>query len=263
MPVLPSSIYPVIEDVMNLVRVFVNDTFKGETSTEGEGRTFTDDWAGTVPLFNKAQRQLERKLANNGVTTYRIDNWLLPNVLGMSNPDPGLQCNISYTGYFDGTGSSQNPALPANLYLPVRLWQRTSGSTDRFAPIPQRSILDYVVQNQYIQGWNWAQDQINFIGATNSIDLLMSGQARIFVPITTDTDFETTTLSTADCYEALAYQMAYDFCSARGGGASKQLMDDKNEAIQQMVTRYVRAQQSISYHREPYGDQQEYSGIMF
>jgi hypothetical protein len=255
MPVLPSSIYPLAEEILNLVRVFVNDTFKGATNAEGEGRTFTDDWAGTVPLFNKAQRQLERKLNNNGVTSYRKDNWLLPNVPGMSNPDPGLQCNISYTGYFDGTGSSQNPSLPSDLYVPVNLWQRTSGSTDRFAPVSQKSTLWYVVQNQYIQGWNWAQDQINFIGATNTVDLLLSYDARIFIPFTEDTDFTETTVGTADSFEALAYQMAYDFCSARGGGASQQLEKDKNEAIQQMVTRYVRGQQSISYHRQPYGEE--------
>lgn len=255
MPVIPSSIYPNLSELMDLVRALVNDTFTSADGTPGAGRNFTNGAPFTITFINQAQRELERKLANNGVTTYQRIDYPIPGVAQMANPDPGLFCSISYTGYFDGTGTNANIFLPDDLYIPLQLAQRPAGSTQQFAPISQVNALISQIQSPFIPMWAWAIDAIQFVGATSPLDLLLNYEARIFVPVTETDDFDTTTLGTADSFEAVAYTMAYNYVSARGGAGAQGLEAKKIEAVDGLISRYVRSQQGIGNHRIPYGSQ--------
>lgn len=253
MPVVATTgPYPSIAEVMLLVRSLINDTFPGVTGTPGEGRTFTDNAPFTVPFLNSACGELSRKLENNGVTTFTVDDFILT-VPAISGVDPGLQANISYTGFFNGVNQAATPALPADLLIPLQLWERPTGSTIRFAEMDQVDVLPSQEQAAALSLWAWGQDQINLLGAIQSVDMRMRYKSKILPKITTSTNFATTVIGCADSADALAYTVAFNYQNARGGGAGPTLTASKDEAIKQMVNRYVRAQQAISFSRIPYG----------
>jgi hypothetical protein len=113
-----ATTYPSVLDCMNLARSLVNDTLAGATGTSGEGQILTDNAPFTVPFLNSAIRWLYRKLGNNGVATVIQDNYILTGLgpvngpLGSAEPDPSVQVNISYSGYFDGTTIDTTLKLP-------------------------------------------------------------------------------------------------------------------------------------------------------
>src|SRR5690242_9157854 len=137
--------YPTVETVMNLARAFINDTFAGATSTPGEGRTFTDNAPFTIPFLNAAIEELSEKLENNNVTTMTVDGFIIT-IPPVSATDPGIQTNLGYTGFFNGASQAATPALPADLLIPLQIWERPTGSTQDFNPVDNLSVLPAVAQ---------------------------------------------------------------------------------------------------------------------
>jgi hypothetical protein len=248
MPVLTTTAYPSVEEVLNLWRVFVNDSYNG-----GAGRTAVDTASFTIPLLNSALRMLQRKLENNGVGTFTVDNYILQNVTPVPNPDPGSPCYISYTGYFDGTNQNQNPYLPSNLLVPLEMWERPSGTTLDFQYMQQQSPMPSQLQTTYNGIWAYYSDAINFPGATQQIDFRLRYKAAILAPINVaPANFATTYIQCLDCQEAIAYMMAKWYSAPRGGITAEQEKDGQ-EAVRQMINRQVRAQQSEDFSRESFG----------
>lgn len=244
--------YPVIEDVLNLARAIVNDTFSGATGTPGEGRTLTDNAPFTLPLLNSAIRRLTQQLENNNVTTFTVDNFVLT-VPAVPTPDAGVQVNISYSGYFDGTSQNANPSLPPDMLVPLEIWERPTGSAIEFQRMDQVGVLPSVIQGNYLKFWSWSQDQLNFIGAVQSTDIRIRYKSRILAPISSSTNFTNTVIPCADCADPLAYALARKYAVARNGVCPPDLKEEEQDAINQMVNRYVRAQQTTSFSRIPYG----------
>src|SRR5579862_6217801 len=169
MPVVGISAYPTLSEIMLLARSYVNDTQPGATGTPGEGRTLTDTAPFTVPFINSAVRKLQRELENNGVGTFTVDGWIMQPT-AFPNIDPGTSGFISYTGYFDGTNLNAIPALPPDLLIPLELWERPTGSTLAFQRMTNQATLPSWTQSGYLRCWNWTQDQINIVGATQQQD---------------------------------------------------------------------------------------------
>lgn len=257
MPVVPTTAlgYPTIEDVMNLIRTLVNDTFAGATGTPGEGRTFTDSAPFTIPILNSAVSWLSRKLENNGVTTFTVDNFIIT-IPAAGTVDPGIQVSLLYTGYFNGVTNASSPILPADLLMPLELWERPTGTTINFKSMTFMDALPSMAQADYLRFWTWNQDQLNLIGSVQSIDVRMRYKSKILPKITSSTNFSQTVIACADCADALAYQAAKIYAGSRNGvGLPATFEEDRKEAIDQMILRYVRAQQSQSHQRAPYGDE--------
>lgn len=255
MPVLASLPYPSIAETMDLVRSLVLDTQAGATGTPGEGRTFTNDAPFTKPFLNQALRELQRKLENNNVGTFTVDNWILPGITPVPVVDPGLSAYISYTGYFDGTNQNQNPILPGNLLTVLDVWERPTGSTLQFCQMTQCDPLPSLLQCPFNSYWAYYTDQLNFPGSTQLLDFRLRYKAAVLAPINAaPADFATTFIQCIDSQDAIAYTMAYNYQNARGGGAGAQLTQDKNEAVRQMINRQVRAQQTGDFSRQPFGN---------
>lgn len=256
MPAVPTTAlgYPSIEDVMNLARVLVNDAFAGATGTPGEGRTFTDAAPFTIPILNSAVSSLARELENNGVTTFTVDNFIIT-IPPVTTVDPGIQASLLYSGYFNGTTNSSSPSLPADLQMPLQIWERPTGSTMAFKPMRFVGILPSYAQAEYLQLWTWNQDQLNFLGAIQSMDIRLRYKSRILPKITATTNFKTTVIGCADSADALAYEAAKIYAGARNGvGLSPSFDDNHKKAVNGMILRYVRAQQEQTNQRIPYGD---------
>lgn len=257
MPVIISGPYPSVQEVMDEARAIVADTYAGATNTPGEGRVLTNDAPFTLPYLNSAIRKLQRKLANNGQTTFIKDNVILTPITPVLTVDPAVQTFISYTGYFDGTNMNPDVVLPPDLLEPMELWERITGSNAPFVPMSQPpGGLPSAAQYNYLCQWEWRTDQINFIGSVNTEDIRLRYEANILQeiqnPDSPENPFDEVTIGTIDCQDALAYEVAYMFASSRGSGAPPNLKADRNEAIDQMITRFVRRSHAVAYERPPY-----------
>ena len=175
MAVTPLVAYPTAEDVMNMARAYVNDAFQG-----GRGRILTDQNPFTVQFLNSALQYLQDKIRNRGVITLYYDNIILTPILPVAEATPGLQQQIAYQGFFDGTIWHDTPALPGNCVSVIDLWERQTGSGLPFQPMKQMRPIQDGFQGPRLIHWEYRQDAIILLGATVSADLRlrMQGQSR-------------------------------------------------------------------------------------
>ena len=242
---------------MNLARAIVNDSFAGSTQTPGEGRVLTDNAAFTLPYINSAIRKMAQVLRNNGISTVIKDNWIMTPVTPVLTIDSSVQTFLSWSGYFDGTNMNAAPYLPPDLIVPMQLWERQTGGGLPFQPMNQpQSGLTSRPQGQYLYDWEWRTDQLNFIGSLSSIDIRMRYLAQTLVPIQPGSNFATTTINMIDCDDAIAYEVAAMYATARGSMQVQQLRADRDAAIAQMVNTYIRMQQAIGYMADSYGSEE-------
>ena len=256
MPVAPQSGFPSVDEVMQLARSIVNDTFAGVGGVQG--RIFTNDAPFTLPYLNSAFRKLQRKLRLEGVTFPIKDNVILANMTPVVMTDANVQVYIGYNGYFDGTTMHASPQLPGDLMQPLFLWEQTVGSGFPFQPMtaPNGSVLPSVLQGPYLGYWEWRTYRIYMVGSTQTKNLRLryqSGQPPLDIPAA---DFATTAINILDCQDALANYMAAMFGRARGANPQVvQVIEQAgDDAMNDMAEEYVRQSQSIRNARLPYGD---------
>jgi len=248
-------VFPTVEDIANLARLYVNDLFTGVGGVAGGGRILTDTWVGFLPLLNTALRTTSRKLRNEGVTFPIIDAFLMENIPAVAQPDPSIICTIGFNGYSNGTTNFPTPRLPGNCLQPLVLRQRVSGSNLQFTPmIEAQDGLPSGYQNQWMGMWEWRNYQLCMNGSVQNQDLMLryqSGQPAISAPAA---DFSTTPIFILDCQEAVAGFMAMEFGAARG--ADQQAMafrkDATDTAISDMAEEYIRRGQTVNYARVSY-----------
>jgi hypothetical protein len=118
-----------------------------------------------------------------------------------------------------------------------------------------QAALPSRLQGENLVEWRWSQYRINLNGATNAKNLLISylqGQPPLDVPAE---DFPETSINIADSTDALAYLIAVPYAVARGAADVSELKLAAADAINDMIAEYVRRQQGVVYHREPYGSE--------
>jgi hypothetical protein len=98
--------------------------------------------------------------------------------------DPSSQTMWSWTQFFDGVGYYAPPSvtvLPQDFILPLRMWERQTGSNQIFAPM--RMAIDGLPQGYKIP-WNryfeWREDAIYMPGSVSSMDIRVEYAA--FIP---------------------------------------------------------------------------------
>ncbi len=261
MPVVGTG-YPTIEDVTSLARALVNDTFKGATGTPGEGRVFTDDAPFVLPLLNAALSDYQRELDSASIPTFTKEVIFLnvPPInsnLGVGQPNPAAQQNLNYTGFFDGYQNYSTPALPSNLLVPKRIWERSSNTGLTFSEVDTSPAgLESQYQDSSIGQYDWRGDAIYWNGAliAKDIRLRYTAEVAFYGSSLSPSDFPTTPLPFRESVEALAYLMAEKFCSSRlpPGGTSDLQMKYKY-VMDQTINRQVKRMQSTRYARQPYG----------
>jgi hypothetical protein len=270
MPVIDSTVYPSLAEVMDLARAIVNDSFAGSTGTQGEGRILTNDAAFTIPYVNSALRKLQRKLENNNVTSFTVDNFFLQ-IPAITNPGAaGQLVYLGYTGFFDGTFQFSSPFLPPNLLVPLEVWERpisavvvqggNTGAVVPFQPMFQCGVLPSCTPGNTLGYWTWNQDELGIIGANQPIEIRLRHKARILLPAVKGENFDGAIVGCADSADAVAYEIAVMYASAREGGAPPDLKEARDEAVHQMINRYVRMQQAERNERIPYGTEGDLPG---
>ena len=225
MPVVPTTAYAQAEDALNLARSLANDA---------AGVVFTD--TVLLPFLNSAYRALQRELAENGVT-------VLVAQVDLSLP---LTSGLTPTALSD----TSTPQLPADCLAPHALWEMATGSSDIFIPMEKiTGGMPNLQPSPYLRIWEWREDQINLIGATQPITvrlryekglpLIFSGTDLIMIRSATD---------------PLGYATAAMAARSRGARAlGADMVVAAADATEKLVERYVRPEQHKARRRRPYG----------
>jgi hypothetical protein len=229
MPVVPTSAYAQAEDALNLSRALMNDT---------AAAVFTD--ALLMPFLNSAYRGLQRELAENGVSVLAEQQDLALSTDPVSGVTPTEISDVS------------NPQLPTDCIVPHMLWERaTANTTDIFVPMEKftsgGSMLN-LQPSMYLRLWEWREDKINLIGATQSITVRVRYEKSL-PSLTLGTD----PVQIRSATDPLAFATAALAARSRGARALAQdLLGAAQMATENLIERYVRPEQVKGRRRMPY-----------
>jgi hypothetical protein len=230
MPVVPTTAYSQAEDALTLARALVNDT---------AASVFTDTLL--MPFLNSAYRGLQRELAENGVSVLAEQQDLELD----SDPVSGITpTEISDTS---------SPQLPTDCLAPHMLWERATANTaDVFVPMEKFTSGGSMLNLQpstYLRLWEWREDKVNLIGATQSITVRIRYE-KVLPLLTLGTD----PIQIRSATDPLAFATAALAARSRGARALAQdLLGAAQMATENLIERYVRPEQTKGRRRMPYG----------
>ena len=229
MPVVPTSAYSQAEDALNLARALVNDS---------AGVVFTDTLL--MPLLNSAYRGLQRELAENSVSVLAEQQDL--------DLEPNSGTGITNTEISDVS----SPQLPTDCLAPHMLWERVTANTaDVFMPMEKFTSGGGMLNLQpsmYLRLWEWREDKINLIGATQAITVRVRYE-KVLPLLTVGTD----PVQIRSATDPLAFATAALAARSRGARALAQdLLGTAQMATENLIERYVRPEQQKGRRRMPY-----------
>jgi hypothetical protein len=247
MPVLASSAYNTAEDVLNRIRVIIND------SEIAGGDVLTDTAPFTFTLLNGAYERVQLELAKAGVETFTAEWWLIGLPL-MPTVDPEARMVVDDTGcnilYPNGVGDvfSMTPQLPTNLVLPLELYERQTNTTNFAARMKQpEGGLTAIEQQDFLVDWEWQTDGLRFRGAQQSQDVKIKGEQQLPLLVT-----PTTPVPIRGVLNAAAYFGAMIFAESRGGIIAPQYKTHADEEIFLRLQISARRRQRQQIRRRPY-----------
>lgn len=230
MPIVPTTAYSQAEDALGLARALVNDS---------SGVVFTD--ALLLPLLNSAYRGLQRELAENGVSVLIEQQDLNLPSDPVSGATPTEISDVS------------NPQLPTDCLAPHMLWERAMENTGDVFVLMEKftsggSMLN-LQPSSYLRLWEWREDKVNLIGATQSITVRIRYE-KVLPELIEGTD----PILIRSATDPLAFATAALAARSRGQRALAQdLLGTAQMATENLIERYVRPEQGSGRRRKPYG----------
>jgi hypothetical protein len=233
MPVVLTTAYAQAEDALSLARALLNDS---------AGVVFTDTLL--MPLLNSVYRGLQRELAENGVSVLAEQQDIALNVNGSTGVTNTELSDVS------------SPQLPADCLMPHMLWERATANTaDVFVPMEKFMSGGGMLNLQpssYLRLWEWREDKINLIGATQSITARVRYE-KVLPQLTLGTD----PVQIRSATDPLGYATAALAARSRGARAlAADLLGAAQAATENLIQRYVRPEQVKGRRRKPYGYRQ-------
>lgn len=242
--------YPTAELVLQNARAMCNDA-----ALSIAGSVLADSQPYVFPMLEERYEYLQDRLMAAGVNTfskYAVVEGLLPSALP---GDPTTQVQLSYLGYFDGVNQYGpdtdpiGPTLPSDFLGPLEIWERQSGSVDRWSEVKQAadSIGPRCVTSK-LQIWDYENDILFFQGSTFLNDIKL--KYICYAPMLTGPDSQ---VAVVRCIPALSALMAEAAAKSRGGTeAAAMFKQQAEEAIKMIVTRTARKEQYASFNRLPF-----------
>lgn len=213
------------------------------------GEIITDQANVMAPLLNDALEWFQNEMNNHGVQTFTKETFLY-NVLPKATSDPGIQVIVSDTGYFDGVQNYALPQVPPDLLTPLVLWERQSNSQENWVPMrgPIKDGLPAISPGSRLGLWDWREDAICMVGATQSNDLRLrySGTVLQFV---TPQDI----LYFRGGCGPVAYYMVATYMMSKDADAAELAMKMAGQRVSQIATRNARTKQRVASVRRSYG----------
>ncbi len=251
MPVLPppATALPLdsVDTVLDFARAALNDsilTVAGNLLADSQPYTFT--------LLNLGFRLMQEDLANAGCPAF-TNEAVLFDLPVVALQDPASQVWMSCQWYFDGSSYYTSPVLPFDCIMPLRLWERQSGTQQQFTQMnPTNDGLPDARKTNYFGVWDWRQNAIYLTGANVLRDMRMryasylpdipaSGSA--LVPV-------------IRCAMALSFYVAAAFAFSRGSPAAttvgNNFRSQGKESLGIMNNRDARREQRGNHRRPGY-----------
>lgn len=243
MPFVPTTPFMLSSEVLQFARAISNDAAQSLA-----GDILSDAQPYTMTLLEGAYESLQDTLIDSGINTYS-EYAVVQGLTAAQTNDPGVQLELTYTGYYDGAVQNGNVTLPADLLMPLEIWERQSGTTNRWAEMTQTA--DHI-SSRGISGcfslWDYEFDTVFLPPANQSNDLKFK-YIRYAPQLTTPTS----PVLIARCKPALANLFVALACRARGGleaAASFQSAGDLE--VKKLVTRTARKEQYRPVTRAPF-----------
>jgi hypothetical protein len=219
----------------------------GTSSGIGLGAVWTD--AVLLQYVNSAYRKVQRALSNIGSPGFVNDETLLvvPAVAGI---DSALQVSIT-----DATPPPNQ--LPSNLIVPLKLWERISGSTQDFqemTDLTNKGGLPSRAQGQILSVWEWRTDGLFFVGALQNTQIRLRYRAA-FIPLSDGSS----SILIRDSEDAIAYMAAAMAGGSRGSPMATQWDTVGQDHLNDLVTAAVHQNQRAGTRRRPYSSRSGYS----
>jgi hypothetical protein len=241
MPVVGTTAYNTAGQITALVRSLLNDA---------AGNLFTD--AVLLPYVNSAYRKVQRALANIESGTFLTDNVLLV-VSAVAQADASAQVSIT-----DATAPPNQ--LPTDLLVPMKLWERASGSSDDFIEMTDLTGHDGLPsepQTQMLRYWEWRADGLYFLGATRDTQIRLRYQKTY--PDLTDA---TSPVLVRHAQEAIAYAAAAMAGAARGAPQAERWDGAAADAIEDLLVRATQREQQTSRRRRPFSSRAGFAPLV-
>jgi hypothetical protein len=231
MPVVGTTAYNTAGQITSLVRSLLNDA---------AGNLFTD--TVLLPYVNAAYRKAQRSLANVQSGSFLTDNVLIV-VSAVAKVDPSVQVSIT-----DATAPPNQ--LPPDLLVPVKLWERASGSSDDFVEMTDLTDHDGLPsepQAESLRYWEWCADGLYFIGATQDRQIRLRYQKSY--PDLVDS---TSAVLIRHSQEALAYGAAAMAGAARGAPLAERWDAAAVDALEDLIVQATQREQQTGRRRRPF-----------
>jgi len=238
MPVVGSSAYNTAGQITSLVRSLLNDA---------QGNLFTD--AVLIPYLNSAYRKVQRAIGNAGGGGFIQDDALLV-VTAVAAVDTSLQVSLT-----DATAPPNQ--LPTDLLVPLKLWERPSGSTQDFlemVDLTRHGGLPSRAQEVTLSVWEWRADGLYFLGATQDTQIRLR-----YLKAYPDLTDATSPVLVRNAQEALAYATAALAAWARGSPLAEKWDEAAADAIEDLVAAAVRRDQQSQRRRRPFSSRSGYT----
>lgn len=202
-----------------------------------------------IPYLNSGYRKVQRALANVGGGAFIEDSVELV-VAAVAGVDKSLQVAIT-----DATAVPNQ--LPTDLLMPLKLWERVSGSTDDFVEmvdLTEHGGLPSRAQGQTLSVWEWRADGLYFLGATQDVQIRL--RYRKALPDLTDA---ASPVLMRNAQEAIAYTAAAMAALARGSPLASQWDAAGEDALEDLVSQAVRREQQTVRRRRPFSSRRSAS----
>lgn len=162
-----NAAYDTVSTMLNTVRTRINALAKGAGDVVTASQPFTQQ------CVNTAWRRMQEFLLS---LKYSRLFGLEVDIIGIpvtSTTDPGITCNLTWSGYFSGSGAVNAAfVLPQTLIRPLKLWERVNGSNAGFTPMEySENGLGNQPKQARNYSWEWVGDSLNFPGSTSKMDL--------------------------------------------------------------------------------------------
>jgi hypothetical protein len=233
MPLIGSTAYNTLGQVTSLMRSLLNDA---------AGNWATD--TVLLPYANSGYRTVQRKVANAGGGGFITDNTeLIVAAVPAASIDPGTQVVLN-----DATAPPNQ--LPSNLLLPLVIKERPNGSNQDFADMRDLTLhggLPSRRQMATLNEWEWRQDGIYFVGATQDTQIRLR-YTSAFPDLSGPTDI----ILIRGAQEAIAYAGVGLSGLARGSPLAEKIDQIATDAIEDVIVMNVRAQQNAGVRRRPF-----------